>query len=344
MMKRTFAFVLLAGELVYAAGCGGAEQRSEGTTAGTPAKVRAAEVELLTGLSYDELMGTVVARRRAEIQTKVQSRVERIAVAIGSRIREGDLLVEFDTRETRARVQQAQALSVQAAQDLTRFETLLGQGAVTQQEYDGVKARKAVAAAGLQEAEAMLTYARITAPFSGTITRKDINEGDLAVPGRPLFTLEDASSLQFVLSIPESQRGHLRTGDTLSITISADGQTVAAVVEELSPSADPISRSVTAKLSLPRDERLYAGQFARLLLPAGREAGMALPRSAVVRRGQLELVYAVSDEGRALLKLVRTGRTWGDRVEILSGLRGGERIILDPPAELADRDPVEVQP
>ncbi len=342
-MKQTHGIILVVIGGLLALGCGGSEKHAD-EAAKEPVKVSVVEIDRLEGLSYSEIMGTVVARHRADIQTKVQARVERIAVSLGDTMREGDLLIEFDTRETRARVQQAKALFQQADQDLKRFETLLGQDAATQQEYDGVKTRQAVAAAGLQEAEAMLTYARITAPFDGTVTRKDINEGDLAVPGRPLLTLEDESSLQFVVAIPESQRGRLRIGDTLEVRTVANGEATQAVVEEISPSADPVSRSLSAKLSLPVQDRLHAGQFARLLLPGEREMGTALPASAVVHRGQLELVYAVTADNRASLKLVRTGRTLGDRIEILSGLSGGEQIIKDPPASLGDHDPVEVLP
>jgi RND family efflux transporter MFP subunit len=342
-MKNITGLLLLAGILALSAGCGSGEKHEGAGTAKSPVAVSVTQVEKRDALTYSEVLGSVVARRRAEIQTKVQARVERIPIGIGSRVREGDLLVEFDTRETGARVKQARAMFEQAEQDLKRFETLLAQNAATQQEYDGVKARKTVAEAGLQEAEAMLTYARISAPFSGTITRKDINEGDLAVPGRPLFTIEDESSLQLVVSVPESQRVHVRVGDTLQVGLAGGGSTVAAVVEEFSPSADPVTRSLTAKLSLASDDRLHAGQVVRLLVPGTRNAELMVPVSAIVRRGQLELVYAVTSEGRAALTLVRTGRNLGDSVEVVSGLRGGERIIVNPPAALEDRDPVEVQ-
>ena len=342
-MKTASGLLLVAGALAWGAGCGG-EKHADIESAKSRVPVRVTQIENRNELSYSELMGTVVARQRADIQTKVQARVERTPVGIGSHVREGDLLVEFDTRETGARVLQARALYEQAAQDLKRFEVLLSQNAATQQEYDGVKARKTVAEAALQEAEAMLTYARISAPFSGTITRKDINEGDLAVPGRPLFTLEDESALQLVVSVPESQREYLHIGDTLQVVHSGDAESIPSVVEELSPSADPISRSLIAKFDLPRDDRIHAGQIARLRLPSSRNAELVLPQSTVVRRGQLELVYAVEDDGLASLKFVRTGRTLGDKIEILSGLKGHERIVVDPPAGLEDYDPVEVQP
>lgn len=342
-MKNITNILLLAGILAFSAGCGSGEMQHGAETTKSPVAVAVIQVEMQAALTYSEVLGSVVARRRADIQTKVQARVERTPVGIGSRVREGELLVEFDTRETGARVKQARALFEQAEQDLKRFETLLAQSAATQQEYDGVKARKTVAEAGLQEAEAMLTYARISAPFSGTITRKDINEGDLAVPGRPLFTIEDESSLQLVVSVPESQRAHLRVGDTLQVALAGGGSTVPAVAEEFSPSADPISRSLTAKLALPKDDRLHAGQVVRLLVPGSRSAELVVPESAIVRRGQLELVYTVTNEGRAALTLVRTGRRLGGNIEVVAGLRGGEQIIVNPPAGLEDRDPVEVQ-
>jgi RND family efflux transporter MFP subunit len=343
-MRNVPRLLVLISALTLALGCGGGEQHSDSKTAKAPIPVSVIQVETREGQSFNELLGTVVARQRADVQTKIQARVERIPVGIGSRVRKGDLLIEFDTRETGARVQQARAMHEQTAQDLKRFEILLTQSAATQQEYDGVKARKLVAEAALQEAEAMLTYARISAPFSGTITRKDINEGDLAVPGRPLFTIEDESSLQLVVSVAESQREHLRIGDTLNVGHASGGATIPAIVEELSPSADPITRSLTAKLSLGSDDRLHAGQVARLLIPGSRNAELVLPEEAVVRRGQLELVYAVDDGGLAALKLIRTGRRADGMIEVLSGLRGGERVVVNPPALLEDRDPVEVQP
>lgn len=343
-MKRIFALALPLAGLIVLAGCGGHKESGSRLPDGPPKAVRLASAERLPSFSYEEQMGTVTARNRADIQTKVQARVERIPVALGDRVRQGDLLAELDTREFRARVQQAKALADQAAEDLKRFETLLGQNAATQQEYDGVKARAAVAAAGLQEAEAMLTYARIVAPFAGTVTRKSIEVGDLAVPGRPLFVVEDTASLQFVVSVSESRRGRFAVGDTMWVAMEAEHVRIPAVVEELSPSADPNSRTFITKLSLPDHPGLRPGLFGRLLVPTLDDyTGIFIPTSALVRRGQLELVYVVSPDNRALLRLVRTGRTLEDRIEILSGISEGERVVASEADKLTDGDPVEEQ-
>ncbi|MEW5700679.1 MAG: efflux RND transporter periplasmic adaptor subunit [Candidatus Zixiibacteriota bacterium] len=288
-----------------------------------------------------EQAGTVAARHRADIETKVQARVERIGVAIGTRVQRGELLAELDTREIRARLTQAQALREQAAQDFARYETLLAGGAVTRQEYDGVKARQEVAEASWAEAEAMLSYAQITAPFSGTIIDRAVNVGDLAVPGRPLFTLEDGASLQFVAAVPEAYRGRVNLGESLRVSVPVAAVEYSAVVDELSPSADPGSRTFVVKLALPDPSGLRAGQYGHLLLPTGEEAVASIPLSALVRRGQLELVYVASDEHRAGLRFVRTGRRSTDQIEVLAGLRDGERVIVNPPAGLSDGDAIE---
>lgn len=327
------------------AGCGGStsQPHSAGDTSAKP--VSTARVELFATGAYDEVMGSVVARNTANISTKVQSRVDRMLVDIGSRVAKGDLLAELDMREFQAKVQQARALADQAAQDLQRFQTLLAQNAATQQEYDGIKARAAVAEAGLQEAETFLSYARITAPFSGVVTRKHLDIGDLAFPGQPVFTLEESGAPRFTVTIAESLRGRLTIGQNVAISIPVIDTTVTGRVEEISPSADPMSRTFSAKIGLPAEANLRPGQYGRLLLPAkGDDVTLFVPRSAWVRRGQLDLVYVVTPDNRAMLRLVRIGRLADDKLEILSGLRENEMVVVSDQRDLLDGDLVQVAP
>ena len=166
--------ILLLAPVVVALGLVGCGGDSHETTQEqkAPVAVMTAVAERVSESANEEFMGTVTARNQATIEAKVQARVERIPVALGSRVNKGDLLAELDTREFAARVDQARAVFGQAEQDLKRFEALLAQQAATQQEFDGVKARHDVAKAGLTEAETFLSYARVVAPFDGTITQK----------------------------------------------------------------------------------------------------------------------------------------------------------------------------
>ena len=342
-MKKTslVALAVVGGMLLW--GCQHSPELPAAAQNSAPKKVTVAIAGGSSRHWGQEHMGTVVARHHAEIETKVQARVERIPVALGTHVRQGELLAELDTREFRAGAQQAHAVLEQAAQDLMRFETLLSQNAATQQEYDAVKARKSVAEAGVQEAEALLSYAQITAPFSGVVTAKSVNVGDLAIPGRPLFVVEDGTSLQFVAALPEASRDRINLGDTLQIATSSPDTAVFGIVDEISPSADPLSRTFVTKIMLPDRVNLRAGQFGRLLLPDDEEASISIPLSALVRRGQLELVYVVGADQRAMIRLIRTGRQVQDELEVLSGLSAGEHVVANPPAGLSDGDRIEEQ-
>jgi RND family efflux transporter MFP subunit len=289
-------------------------------------------------------MGTVVARNRAGIESKIQARAELIPVTLGSTVRAGDLLAQLDVREYQARVEQAEAVYRQTSGDLARFDALLADRVATQQEFDAVKARNSVAEASLSEARTYLSYARIEAPFDGSVTEKLIDVGDLAVPGRPLFTLEESGHLRFEATLPESKLGQVLVGDSAIVVISSIDAAVRGRVIELSPGADPVSRTFTAKVSLPVMAAIRPGQFGRLQLVVGGDETIFIPRNALVRRGQLELVYVVGDNQRASLRLVRIGRQFPDRLEILAGLRENERVVAEGQRGLSDGDSVKVAP
>jgi RND family efflux transporter MFP subunit len=323
-------------------GCGSSHDQLSAANAGTPKNVSVAKVVKFAGGASDEIMGSVVARNTAQVTSKVPARVDRILADIGSRVSKGQVLAELDAREFQAKVQQARAMQEQASQDLDRFQKLLAQSAATQQEFDGVKARAAVTKAALDEAEAYMSFTRIIAPFSGVVTSKTIDVGDMAFPGQPTFTIEEAGSARFVVTIPESYRPRISAGQEVTISIPVIDTAVTAKVEEISPSSDPMSRTFSVKLSLPESARIRPGQFGRLLLPTeGGDVTLAVPRAAWVHRGQLDLVYVVTPDKRAMLRLVRIGRQFPDKLEILSGLREDETVVISDQRDLLDGDPVQ---
>jgi RND family efflux transporter MFP subunit len=341
MIHRSFLLPALAALVLTS--CGDRAQHAS-LSQGAPKTVTAAPAQRVAESSREEYMGTVVARNRAGIESKVQAKVERIPVTLGSKVSAGQVLAELDVREFQARVAQAEAVYQQAASDLKRFESLVAEQAVTQQEFDAVKARKSVAEATLTEARTYLSYARIEAPFTGTVTEKLIDVGDLAVPGRALFTIEEEGNLRFETALPESKLGRVMVGDSATVAITSIDATVRGRLIELSPSADPVSRTFAVKISLPSLPGIRPGQFGRLELATGGDETIFIPRQALVRRGQLDLVYVVNVENRAMLRLVRIGRQFPDRLEILAGLRENELVVTDGQRELSDGDSVKVTP
>lgn len=344
-MKPLTRSPFLLGSLAAALALAGCQKRepTPATLAPLPtATVRVATVERKSQAATEEVTGTVRASVRASIEARISGRIGRLPVVAGQKVNRGELLAALDVRETQARLDQAKASLEQAERDLVRFTALLKQEAVTRAEYDAVEARQRVAKAACTEAETMLGYATVNAPFHGVITRKLAEVGDLAAPGRPLLEMEDPASLRFEASVPEALVRLVEPGTQLSVHISAASGELAGKVTEIAPVADPVSRTFLVKLDLPPTDGLRAGQFGRVSLPLEAQESLRVPVTAVTKRGQMEFVYVVTG-GIAKLRIVKTGRAFGDEVEIVSGLEAGDQIIVGDASQLQDGQPVQVQ-
>lgn len=320
-------------------GCG--HKKESATAAQLPvASVKIVAVGKKSRTATEEVMGTVRAKLRASIQAKVTGKIERMMVTPGQAVKAGELLTELDAREIQARLDQALALRQQAESDLKRFTTLLEAKSVTQVEFDSTQARARVAIAAVTETETMLGYTKVIAPFAGVITRKHADVGDLATPGKPLLDMEDSTALRLEADVPEAVVGRLTLGDKLPVRISALEKELEGVVSEIAPAADSGSRTFLVKLDLPTQPGLRGGQFGRVAMPVGETSALRVPVAAVTQRGQMEMVFIVSD-GKAQLRLVKTGKRLGDEVELVSGVEAGEKVVTDGAAGLVDGQPVE---
>ena len=154
--------------------------------------------------------------------------------------------------------------------------------------------------------------------------------------------MEDSRTLRFEADVPEGVVAKLALGDTLSVRISALPAELQGVVSEISPAADTGSRTFLVKLDLPASTGLRAGQFGRVAMPVGETSALRVPASAVVIRGQLEVVFVV-DDGKASLRIVRTGKRVGADVELVSGVDAGETIVIENASALVDGQPLQVR-
>jgi HlyD family secretion protein len=312
-------------------------------------------------------VGTVRARTAIHIEAQITARVDTVHVRPGEQVDSGHLLLELDRRALEARRQQArQALSAathqqsgaarqidaatarltQTAAQYERIRGFVQVEAATRQQLEEAEAAWRQAVAGrdqaveglrqadagvelarrqLEEAEVSLGYSRITAPLRGQVVDRLVEPGDLATPGKPLLTLHSDMALRLEALVPESLVARVRPGQEVRLEIAASGHT--GVVEEMVPAADPQARSFVVKVTLSDVPGIYPGMFGRLLVPLDARPAVLVPKRAVIRVGQLELVQLVRDD-RITNVLVTTGETFDDDIEILSGLSGGERVII----------------
>ncbi len=265
----------------------------------------------------------------------------------------------------------AAAANAQLAESTyTRFAALLKKDSVSKQEYDEVAARNESsqaqlrqademlqsarakksqveskieqAGAGLEQAKLYLGYCRVEAPFAGVISEKQVDLGQLASPGVPLMTLEDAENFEAHAIVPESLIGLVSVGQQLQVRVDSLGRTLTGTVVDIVPRADPASRSVMVKIRLPYSTGLHSGLYATALLPDKGETVLSVPAAALVYRGQLVGLYMVGESNRATFRLVKTGREFGDLVEVLSGVSPGDRIVVGPLESVRDGSPLEI--
>jgi RND family efflux transporter MFP subunit len=333
IMKKAIPFLLWLTALMLS-GCGGNHDASSEAASSRPAaQVELRRIEIQTRATTEEVAGTIRSKRRATLEARVSGRITELPVTLGSKVGRNQLLVRLEAPELQARLAQAEASLEQAESDWKRISTLFDQQSVTRAEFESAYAQHRRAKGAADEARAMMSYVEVVAPFDALVTRKWTEVGDLAAPGKPLLEIEDPSMLQMEADVPEILAAAVERDARLRIHV--DSREIEGVVMEIAPAADQASRTLKVKLDLPPTPGLRPGSFARLAVPVGENRSLLVPASAIVQRGQLEIVFTVINE-RARLHLVRTGKRFADQIEILSGVEAGETIVVRGASQLHD--------
>jgi len=337
-MKRSSIIASLLLTALTLSACGGQGSANK-TTDAAPLVVKTLRIARAEVPRLCEVPGTVTPRDQSLVSARVMGSIAVADFAIGQRVKQGQLLVVLSAPEMAARVDQAQAELDMAKRDYERESGLLKSGASTEQTVRDLSERLRIAKAGLVEAQSLNSYTRITAPFDGHITRKMASVGDFAAPGTPLFEIAGESGLRVESSVPDSFP-ELPLGTVLTVRDGSDDYD--GILSETSTAADPLSRTRQAKIDLKDGSPLRSGQFVRVLWKIGNIRELVVPKSSVSRFGQIQRVY-VAEQGRAHLRIVKTGEEYGDNVQILSGMDEGDIVIVNPPAGIENGSLVEVE-
>ncbi len=321
-------------------------QATSGPASEPAASANTAQVRLMQVPRVEQAVGTVRAVHEAALAAKLLAKITEVNITAGQEVSEGDVLVRLDDEDLAARVEQAEssASAARSARDQAKIEydrikQLIEQGAASKIEWDRVQTALKTAEAELQGAEqavseskTVLGYATIRAPIDGVVIDKRVEVGDTATPGQILLTLYDPTRMQLVASVRESLTRRLQVGQMISVNIETITHTCEGRVSEIVPEAEAASRTFLVKVTGPCPPGVYTGMFGRLLIPLDDESVLVIPRSAVEQVGQLELVKVVEDD-RLWRRAVKLGRLFGDEVEVLSGLREGERVVVQQTQE-----------
>ena len=349
-------FVLLLTAALFMIGCGdkvvpGEAQVQRPTVSGVSlAKLVPTEVD-----EFYEATGTVKAVRTSIVAARMMGTVTSLLVKAGDTVEQGQLLLTIDDRDAVQKEKGAEAghreaqKALEAAKqnleltDITRqrYKKMYEEKAISRQEMDQFETQNRVAGleyervqemvgraeAGLNEVRIYRGFSRVTSPIHGLVTEKKTEVGSMAVPGVPLLTVESAEGFHAEITVDESLSGRLKVGAPVRVSVEALNRQMTAKITEILPAVDPLSRSFTVKVSIS-GSGLRTGLYAKVRIPKGKRQVILAPLSAIVEKGQLTGVYAVDSQGIVAYRLVRTGRQYDDRLEILSGINTGDRIIV----------------
>jgi len=303
------------------------------------------------------LPGTLQGFVQAPVSARAGGYLRHWTRDIGSKVAKGDLLAEIDTPELDQQLSQAIAARNQTAASLElarttvdRWEALRKRDAVSQQEleerrsaYVQARANLAGADANVERLRQLESFKRVLAPFSGVITKRNVDIGDLIDSNKPLFMLSQTDPLRVYVNVPQAYAQLVRAGQPAVVTqAEVRGRTFSGQVARTSGAIDTATRTMQVEITLPnRDGALLPGAFVNVELTAAPSGVLVVPANVLLFRGEGVLVAGVDDAGNVQLLPVRLGRNYGESVEILSGLKGGERLVLNPSDALANGDKVQ---
>jgi RND family efflux transporter MFP subunit len=287
--------------------------------------------------------------------------VDKIPVKTGDKVSKGELLISINNAELSAKraqvnasITEASAAYRNAEKDYNRFTALYNDNSASQKELDDMRAHFEMAQARLEAAQQMknevsaqFAYTNIRAPFSGIITGKFINEGSMASPGVPLIAIETPGKFEVTTRVAEGDIGQLKTGVQVRVVVKAIDTIMHATISEISTSSANSGGQFLVTAVLEKDHpTLRSGMYATVEFPvkgSGAVQQILIPSEAIISRGQLRGVYTVSEQNTAVLRWLRLGRSYGDSVEVLSGLSANESYIISSEGKLFNGVNVKIQ-
>jgi RND family efflux transporter MFP subunit len=288
--------------------------------------VKLAVAEVVETPALTPVSGVVRASRQGSVAAQVMGDVVAVPAQLGAKVAAGDVLVRLGSAELDARLAQARAALSEVERSHAQESRLLAKGASTRDMVADLADRLAAAQANVAAVQASVNHLAVRAPFAGVVSGKFVDVGDLAAPGRVLVEVHAAGPVEIETGIPVSFAS-LPVGAEVGFELA--GRQGRARVKEIATSAD--ARSLNRRVLLvATDDALTPGKPVTVLWPAEPRRRVLVPASAIQRHGQIERVWAVDASGKLALRLVRVAGTEDSRIEVASGLRGGEQVVESP--------------
>lgn len=277
-----------------------------------------------------DVVGTVASEESVHLSARINAYVSNIFASAGQSVKKGQVLFELDSREIREKLASANIQLKQSQTEYKRTQSLYKQKAATEQSLTAAESMYNAARSRVAEIEVMLTYTRIKSPINGIITDRRVEKGDLANPGQTLLSVYDPLNMRLEVPVPVRLIEKLGLGQTVEISLDRPARPFKGRVSEIVSAVDPLSRTQEVKIHIENKKGdVLPGTFGRVWVFEDPYPAVLVPASAVFLLGQLEMVHLVQDK-RVVRRMVKSGPSFGKKIEILSGLTQGDIILIFP--------------
>ncbi len=273
----------------------------------------------------------VEAVQQTTVGAQIAGRVVEVKVDAGQSVTKGEVLMRIDAREAEEAARAAAAQYANAKLNYERTKSLVAQKFMSAAALDKARADYDAATANRAAAGASESHATIVSPLTGIVARRHAELGDMATPGKPLFTIYEPGGLRVTASIPQYRLNDMRSVKTARVEFPELGKWVDAVSVKMLPTADTATHVSQVRVTLPPVPEATPGMFARVHFVLGQSEKLTVPATAVVRRGEVAAVYVLAADNRPSLRQLRLGDTVGaGEIEVLAGLAAGDKVATDP--------------
>lgn len=351
MLKRLlFVLLFLAVVLGTVFGLKYRQMQQQATMGGAPPPpvIAAAEVRPETWRPTLSAVGSLVANQGIFVTNEVAGKVREISFESGQRVSEGELLIQLDDSVDQADLAGLIAQRNLAEIKLERLRTLLKDRSASQSEFDTAKAELDVAEAAVASKQALIAKKRITAPFDGILGIRIVDLGEYLPPGSRIVPLEALDPIFVDYTLPERHLPEIDVGKPVSVRVAAwPDRSFGGEISAINPGVDERTRAIKVRARLDNPERLLRpGMFAEVAtLLAERERVLTLPRTAITFAPYGDSVLAIQEQDGATIvqrRPVATGQVREGRVEIVSGLGAGDRVVIAGQTKLRNGQPVQI--
>ncbi len=283
---------------------------------------------------YSKFPAFVIAKNNVIVSSKLMGFVRGLRVDVGDKVKKGEILLKIDSKSIKEKIKQVKANLENASFNYHKIVKLYKAGVVSKKIYVAAKSGYEQAKAAYNDVLTLIGYSVIKSPINGYVTKRFVQNGDLAAPSQPLLMLEGVNIYQVQANIPNSIFKNLVNMKVVPVIIG--GKKIMGELQYTQKSEDPVSHTHLVKILIPKLPQVHPGEFAEVLIKRKITKAITVSEKAIINRGGIFGVFVIDKTGKAHFRMLRLGEKFNGKFIVLAGLNPDEKVIINPPYYLVN--------